>query len=168
MPLECRECGSSCVQICGDYGHQVCHDCGSMFEEDTVQGVEITASILKCPHCTSIDAVVAYGGEEQCNICGLDPNERDLAIGEIAHLWKKRTIDTEDDEKLIREIMTIKNSNGKERFRPETNLGKFLRTVCGPHCEYSSKCPQTTKNLSNCYREELATEESDMSRRGRK
>jgi len=164
VPSGCPDCGSECVQECSDRSHRVCHDCGSMFE--TQEQSEITASIIKCPHCESVDAVVAYGGEEQCYICGLDPNNENIPTAELAHLWKTRTPEM-DDENLIREIMLIPLKNGKTRFAFGSNIGDFLRTVCGPHCSYAGDCPQTTKNFSRCYREELATEEDVMSKRGK-
>jgi hypothetical protein len=140
-----------------------------MFEdEDAIfKAQEITASIMKCPHCESIDAIIAYGGEEQCNICGLDPNDLNLPILSLAHLWKARTPEMDEDEKLIREIMSIKNSNGEERFTSSSRIGTFLRTQCGPHCSLASECEQTTKNLSRCWREERTPEEDIMSKRGK-
>jgi len=121
---------------------------------------------MKCPHCESIDAIVVYGGEEQCNICGLDPNNKDVPTSDLAHLWKARTPEM-DDENLIREMMTTLNANGNPRLVLGTGVGNFLRAVCGPHCSYASECPQTTKNFSRCYREERNTEEDVMSKRGK-
>ncbi len=168
VPSGCPDCGSECIQKCGDGGHQVCHDCGSMFEDDDAiwKEREITASIMKCPHCESVDAIITYGGEEQCKNCGLDPNNENIPTADLAHLWKARTPEM-DDENLIQEIMLIPNANGEARFAASSNIGNFLRTICGPHCSYASVCPQTTKNFSRCYREERATEGDDMSKRGR-
>jgi hypothetical protein len=138
-----------------------------MFEPQDQLEIIASISVIKCPHCESIDAIHAYGGEEVCHICGLDPNDTAIPARELAHLWKKRTPDMDEDEKLIREIMLIENANKEERFRPISNIGNFLRTVCGPHCTYADECPQTTKNLSRCFREERATEEDVMSKRGK-
>ncbi len=166
VPSGCPDCGSECIQECGDEKHLVCHDCGSMFEPQDQLEITASISIMKCPHCESVDAIHAYGGEEVCHICGLDPNDTSIPTAELAHLWKKRTPEM-DDENLIREIMLIPNKNGEPRFALGTNIGNFLRTVCGPHCTYAAECPQTTKNFSRCYREERSTEEDVMSKRGR-
>ena len=165
VPSGCPDCGSECTQVCGDGGHEVCHDCGSLFEPQ--DQLEITASIMKCPHCESIDAIVVYGGQEQCNICGLDPNNSEPPIHTLAHLWKARTDDMDEDQKIIRELMLIPNKNGKPRFLKVNGIGNFLRTQCGPHCSLAESCGQTTKNLSRCWREERTPEEDVMSKRGK-
>lgn len=170
-PSGCRECGSECIQESTDYGESfmICHDCGILFPQEEVSRTrEISAHVMKCPHCESIDAITVWGGEEHCNICGLDPNDLDLTARELAHLWKKRTPEMDEDQNLIRELMLIPNANGEPRFAANSKIGTFLRTMCGPHCVYAEKCPQTTKNLARCWREERATEEDDMSKRGKK
>jgi hypothetical protein len=145
----------------------VCHDCGALTEAEAP--LEITACVMKCPHCASIDAIMLYGNEEICQICGLDPNEVDPPIEKLAHLWKRRTDKTPEDEKpLIRELMLMKNASGEERFRPTSRIGNFLRTICGPHCALASECPQTTANLGRCFREERETPGEDMPKRRKK
>lgn len=168
VPLGCRECGSECIQQTTDYGENflICHDCGVLIPSEVETRTELTASIVHCPHCESIDAITVWGGEESCNICGLDPSDPEPSAHALSHLWKARTPEM-DDEKLIREIMIIPNKNGEPRFLASTGVGNFLRTVCGPHCSYSAECPQTTKNLSRCYREERHIEEDVMSKRGK-
>lgn len=165
-PSVCPDCDSECIQDIGDNSHQVCHDCGSLFEPQ--DQLEITASIMKCPHCESVDAVIVYGGEEQCRGCGLDPNDPEPDITSLAHLWKTRTDDMEEDQKIISELMLIPNKNGKPRFLKVNGIGNFLRTKCGPHCSLAESCEQTTKNLSRCWREERTPEEDIiMSKRGK-
>jgi hypothetical protein len=167
VPSGCKSCGSECVYPDMMTGEMIiCHDCGELSEIEDPR--ELTAHVMKCPHCESIDAICAYGGEEVCQICGCDPNEEDPDIATLAHLWKARTPEMDEDEKLIREIMSISNSNGEPRFAASSGVGNFLRTLCGPHCSFANECEQTTKNLSRCYREEREPEEDDMSKRHRK
>lgn len=171
VPSGCRECGSECIQENSDYGENfmVCYDCGILFPKAKEEDVrEVTACIMKCPHCESIDAITIWGGEEHCNICGLDPNDPEPSARALSHLWRSRTPDM-DEDKLIRELMLISNANGEDRFPARSSVGNFLRTSCGPHCVYASQCPQTTKNLARCYKEDRleGEEEEDMSKRGR-
>ena len=165
-PLRCRDCNSEKIYEALDYGQDylICQDCGVIFMEDNDDENEIIASISKCMHCESVDAIVIYGGEECCNICGLDPSKEDYPASEIAHLWKRRSIEHEDDDKLIREVML----SGPGKFRFDSNIGGFLRSSCGPHCTFQQVCPQTTKIFSRCYREDKLTEDFDVSRRRRK
>lgn len=166
--LRCRDCQSEKVEVAWEFAeaYLICHDCGVLFmPEDEDSGHEITASVVKCPHCESVDAIVVYGGEEQCNICGLDPSREDYPAIEIAHLWKNRSEEHEDDDKLIREVMV----SGPGKFRHDSNIGGFLRASCGPHCSFAHACPQTTKIFSRCYREEKSSpQEDEVSKRQRK
>lgn len=163
--VKCRDCQSDNVSQASDYGefYNICHDCGVLFMID--EELEVTASIMKCPHCESVDAIVANGGDEVCNICGLDPNEEEYESGALAHLWKSRGPEHEEEDRLIREVML---SEKMAKFRTGSNIGNFLRSSCGPHCPYAASCPQTTKNFSRCYREETSTWENEMGKRKRK
>lgn len=163
--VRCSSCQSSNISVASDYGesYNVCHGCGTLFSSEAAS--EIEAVVTKCPHCESVDAIVDYGGSELCNICGLDPNVEEYSSSEIAHLWKKRGPEHAEEDNLIREVMV---HTGPLKFLPDSNIGKFLRSFCGPHCPYNESCPQTTKNFSRCYQEEKENQAEDMSKRHRK
>lgn len=165
---ECRQCGSSKtgsgLEAGFGYGYLVCFDCGELFmpldEEE-----EVEAQLEKCPHCSSVDALVEHKGSWCCRVCGLEPQDLDYTGRELAHLWKSRTSEHEEGETLIREVM----SSDPNKFKPNSNIGRFLRNYCGPHCSFAKHCPQTTTNFSRCYNEERSTRGDEMSkRRGKK
>ncbi len=171
-PLRCPDCNSGSIQVSIDAGEDylICHDCGVLWLEDAEEDVdlEITASIVCCPHCETVDEIRTYGGAEQCNVCGLDPDRRNYPIEELAHLWRGRRRDDPDD-KLIREIMQKLTATGEERFSPTSGIGIFLRSECGPHCSSGMQCPQTTKDLAGCWRQSRLRDAGDdeMSKRKR-
>jgi len=167
MSLRCRSCTSKKIEKSTDYGEFffICHDCGCLFmpDEDEDEGIEITASVASCPHCSSADDFSVYGDQEICDFCGLDPNERDLPAHELAHLWKGRGSDVGEGERTIQETML----EGQAKFSPNSRIGLFLRNFCGPHCSLAHSCPQTTKNFSRCFREEMGPGADNMGK-GRK
>lgn len=161
LPTQCPDCDSRHVDLGFDYepNFYVCHDCGTFFEAQN-QPTEITASVMKCPHCETVDSLVLEGDKEYCSGCGLDPNNTELSSEEIAHLWKGRCEENREAKTLIREVLE------RGLCKPNTNLGNFIRTTCGPHCTFAFQCPQTAGNFSRCYSEEF--DNGEMSKRRRK
>ncbi|MBD3260779.1 MAG: hypothetical protein GF334_03745 [Candidatus Altiarchaeales archaeon] len=159
---KCRSCESSKVEQSPDYGefYLICHDCGILFmpQDEEDEGTEITASVVSCPHCASVDSIFLYGDQETCSVCGLDPDEENIPASEMAHLWKDRGPEVGDKERTIRETMLA----GQTKFDAETRIGYFLRNFCGPHCSLANSCPQTTRNFARCFREEMGTSNETM------
>jgi hypothetical protein len=156
----CPLCGSDNVVGLVDYsgdlaGRMMCATCGCEFS--VLEGVEeaegleeeesIHADILVCPHCASVDSIVAYGDTEWCGECWLDPNNLDQDSPDIAGLFKggiKRA--------LLNDVKML----GVGR-----SYGVFVREECGPHCSLAKSCPQDTGILIKCFKEELSSEEED-------
>lgn len=129
LPNRCPKCQS--IKVAG-LDTPVCADCGALIE---------LAPIVICPHCKEIDSIVIEGGKEYCNICWLDPSKTDLPSPEIAHLYRGN-------------IRLLLEKNLKA-LQPHKSWGKYVRTLCGPHCPWGEgSCPQETTNLSKCISEE--------------
>ena len=103
VPLGCRECGSECIQETTDYGENflICHDCEVLIPAEVETLTELTASIVHCPHCESIDEITVWGGEEVCNSCGLDPSDPEPTAHALSPLWKSRTPAMDEDRKSV-------------------------------------------------------------------
>jgi len=170
-PLQCPECDSinaSKDAAVGD-GLVVCYDCGVVFPDGSDKVYpEITASILRCPHCKEVGVIKIFEGREECQECRLDPNDPDIPTHHLAHLWKSRTNDTPEDDKTIREIMEIPKEDGTPKLPAGTSVGEFLRTECGPHCARGIKCNQTTGDFTQCYRMYREARGTDMSKKRNK
>lgn len=162
-PRQCPECGSEKLgglsNIVENGGNSVlCHDCGVWMQIGTVDKFELTAFLFVCPHCKTTGALEEMRGEEWCSRCGLDPNIEDHPASTLSHLWKKGS--------AIQRLLQSETS----LVAPDRNLGKFLRTYCGPHCPFAEDCPQEAGNLVTCYREEYPNKPigGDMGRKSRK
>ncbi len=170
-PSKCKYCKSSAMQVMpGWNGRIICHGCNRIFDpEESASTLEITASVVHCPHCETVDEIVVHAGEEGCENCGLDPNILDYPIEKLAHLWKQRDGCTESGSSLIGEVMLRTNKNGEPRFTHTSAIGSWLRTTCGPHCAEASDCEQTVKQIFRCRRESKTgsgnTEDDSMSKR---
>lgn len=163
---QCLHCGSHTVdRINPGDPDEMCLTCGAYPSNDTeitehdVDG-EIIATYVVCPHCDELVEIGLEGDRELCPKCMLDLNEYDLPSRDIAHLYKGK----------IREILE------KNKLGPSSLLGKFIRTECGPHCNYKDKCPQSAGNLTICRREYVEdssheagepTESAQMSRKNK-
>lgn len=169
----CRSCHSDNISLAPDYGslYYLCHQCGKIFipeDDDDLFESEITAFVSgnqieetceeesekesECPHCKDESSVILmYGMEECCSNCGLDPNIEEYESPEISHLWKMRTKECSENEMLISEVLV---KTDPLRFNPDTPIGKFIRSKCGPHCPYAESCPQKLRNLYVCYKED--------------
>lgn len=162
-PRQCPECGSEKLgglsNVIENGGNSMlCHDCGVWMQIGGDTQLELTASVFICPHCKTADAIEEMAGEEWCNGCGLDPSIDAYSTPALSHLWK----DKSDIRRIMQRDITL--------LSPIHNLGKFLRTYCGPHCAYASDCPQSTGNLVTCYKEEFPNTPlgGDMSKKSRK
>lgn len=150
IPEVCPRCGSLNLRghdavLQGETNIIFCDDCMSMIivvenypEEEDPEEIG-TGNLFRCPHCETIDEVGSWAGEEWCHSCGLDPNDCDLPSKRIAHLWKEGS--------------QIKGLLQRGRGEARLKLGKFLRSKCGPHCEFQEPCPQSQKLLARCYKE---------------
>ncbi len=152
-PKECLECGSeklgklSNIPVVENGGAcMLCHDCGLWIEIGSnvkePADLELVASLSICPHCMTVGKSKVDGGDEWCSECGLDPNIQEYSAPALAHLWKEGS--------------GIKDFMQREvpLMDPARKMGKFLRTMCGPHCSFATACPQTVGNFVICYREE--------------
>ncbi len=150
IPDRCVSCQSENVSgislaLQGDGDTIVCNSCGVWMVMDDPPAAEAegadrgTSSFCRCRHCSSVDAIVEYGGAEICQICGLDPEVAEYSSQDIAHLWKKGS--------TIRTFLT------KNRCSPNSNWGTFLRNFCGPHCEFSDQCTQKAAQFTICFAE---------------
>lgn len=146
VPQHCPECRSDninelFVETDNNCGNIICYDCGAWVQIEGSKTTELTLTDLVCPHCKSIGEVEVIAGEEWCNVCGLNPNVQTYPSPTISFLWKENS-----------DISHIMQTNRKE-LQSDRNIGKFLRTRCGPHCSLSESCPQKLINLIRCYRE---------------
>jgi len=151
-PDRCPNCGSSKIGevVAVEMGEDslICHDCGIFMvfsdenREDSLENPEVVAEILSCPHCRSSVNIEEAGGEEWCSNCGLDPNTTDYPSSELSYLWKSGS----DIQNLMDKDIKITQVNRR--------VGDFLRSSCGPHCDYAKDCPQSIKNLMKCLDEE--------------
>lgn len=173
VPTRCPACREPNLQnwtnvILGRGNTMTCPQCGAMIvvqrpqrdedweEEEIVLGdygeeseasVEVGASFARCPHCETVDKIIAHGGDEWCQECSLDPSDLDLPLEEVAFLWRK------DSE--IRRYM-------ESGLLARTNrYVKFVTTHCGPHCVEEEACPQSISMLSKCYAEYRRDEDSE-------
>ena len=160
IPEECPDCGSDnmsgrMVLVREEGNTVVCNHCGIIMvlrdewpeeelDEDRTRGRceedEATASFAICPHCSSVDAIYANGGEEWCGACGLDPSKEDYPPEAIAHLWNPGS--------------TLQIALQRGRPKAGRLMYEFLTTLCGPHCSFAASCPQTAGNLNVCRKEE--------------
>lgn len=162
-PRQCPDCGSEKIGetlniIENGENSLLCHDCGIWMQLAEGEQPDLTASLYLCPHCRTVGAFEEMGGEEWCNGCGLDPNVENYSASTLSHLWKK--------ESGIQGLLQRETS----LVDPDRNLGKFLRTYCGPHCSFAGSCPQEIGNLITCYREEYPNKPIgvDMGRKSKK
>ncbi len=122
-----------------------CEACGAMMviipedddESGCVEGVEVSADLDRCPHCSAVDALSEAEGFEWCGECGLNPNEEDVPSEHIAHMWRKGS--------------QLRGCLEKGNLKPENESGKFVRTRCGPHCIHADKCEQKTSSFTFCF-----------------
>lgn len=164
IPDSCVECGAENLSgykaLLREEGNTVlCNQCGIIMvlpeEEDDVElaederaalsaeqaDFEVVASFSTCPHCKTVNEIQVAAGEEWCSGCGLDPNEEDVPVEQLASLWK--------------EDSGIRNSMERGIMKPHSRMYQFLTTFCGPHCSYAADCPQSSKNFATCFREEV-------------
>ena len=157
-PIQCPKCKSANttndigVVMAGDRW-RLCYECGTTYEVITQGSLYQIPSVTptlppipRCPHCEELASIHADEGEEICLECGLDPNDLELPSPEIAHLWKGPSDGvTATRSQLLR--TALENNSGP----PGTNLGKFFRNECGPHCALGDKCEQTVGQFAKCY-----------------
>lgn len=157
-PRTCKLCTSTNVCASTDWTTSegstfICHDCGAymLLQAKSV----VSNNFRKCQHCEAVGEITAEGGEEWCRACGLDPS-KELNSTDISILWKSGS--------GIRKIL----SEEKSGVGPDRVMGSFLRTLCGPHCNFAAQCDQTIKNLITCFRGyKLGESESEMSKKSR-
>lgn len=162
-PIECKLCSSPKVGAnldftVGEGGETfLCHECNTYMVLEIPVHITARVNNRKCQHCETIGEITTEGGEEWCVACGLDPSE-ELESTDISILWKPNS-----------EIRRILNE-GKSGLDPEKRMGKFLRTLCGPHCNFANQCDQTVKNLVTCFQEYRRgyEGEDEMSKKSRK
>jgi uncharacterized protein YbaR (Trm112 family) len=162
-PQQCPECRSEKLgglsNVVENGGNSMlCHDCGIWIQIGQPDPFELTASIFICPHCKTIGSLEEMAGAEWCNGCGLDPSIESYSAPALSHLWKKKS----DIQRLMQQDTPM--------LAPDRQLGKFVRTYCGPHCAFAEDCPQETGNLVRCYKEEYPSGQigGDMSKKSKK
>lgn len=138
-------------------GSQICHDCGKFFNSE--ENSNVIAFLVKCHHCNVFCEVEETAGKECCSNCGLDPSEKQYPSSNISHLWK--------EESPIQKTLDL----DVKALKPDKKLGIFVRTFCGPKCEFAENCPQSITNLIRCFREEegySGQKDEDMGKNKRK
>jgi hypothetical protein len=150
IPEQCPSCGSENLSgrqmvLFGEDKLIKCDACGiTMYLEDSKEpedNSKAPASYVACPHCGTIDQIIAVEGAEWCEVCGLDPNQLNYPTSELAHLWKEGS--------------GIKAFMSKGRLKPTSRMYRFLVNFCGPHCSFSESCEQTVANYTVCIKEEI-------------
>jgi hypothetical protein len=156
---KCKACESSKVGLGIEHSFYppsalVCHDCGFIDQEDEDQIISSPPARRKltCPHCSTSWNTAIEGDVEWCINCGFSPSQDVYPTPELALLWNKGSV--------IRGRMEADT----KWMKPNTPVGMFLRTHCGPHCPYSEDCDQTLQDLLDCFREG----DSTMGRRANK
>ena len=158
IPKQCPDCGSENLGgekmlLWEESNTLLCHVCGIIMvleepydddEEQLESGdpVEISSSLLSCPHCCAVDEIQVAEGEEWCSACGLDPNRTDIPVEELAHLWKEGSGIQQAMKKGIPKITL-------------SRMYRFLTNRCGPHCSVAQFCSQGSGEFVDCIQEEV-------------
>src|SRR5574338_93254 len=95
-PDECPQCQSENMtwrELGNGDNVIICHSCGVWIkpsdENREPPVINLSASVLSCPHCREVGEIQVAGGEEWCGGCGLDPNETNVDSSTLAKLWKE-------------------------------------------------------------------------------